>query len=101
MNDLVNRIANGEATLLGIDDICTRLGVSRTTFDRWVKNGAVKSVANAALQSGVGGNRPYVSLFETAGESSLKFPPPDIRIGNSPKWEMATFKKWLTANVTN
>ena len=31
-NELVDRIANGNATLLGVDDICKRLGVSRSTL---------------------------------------------------------------------
>ena len=73
MNDLVDRIAAGEATLLGIDEICTRLGISRTTFDRWVRC--------------------------AGSQENITFPAPDIRIGNSPKWEMETFKRWLAANA--
>jgi predicted DNA-binding transcriptional regulator AlpA len=34
---------SGQAKLLGIDDICKRLGISRTTFDRWVRNSSGKS----------------------------------------------------------
>lgn len=93
--DLVDRIANGKANLLGIDDICKRLGISRTTFDRWVKNGGGKSVG-----SNFANLTTISSLMENALEGNISFPPPDIRIGNSPKWEMETFKSWLRANVT-
>lgn len=101
MNDLVDRIANGQATLLGIDEICQRLSVSRATFDRWVKNGSrmpqlPQILRGTSAQVGGGG-----SLFGSGpdNDSSMSFPPPDIRIGNSPKWEMDTFKNWLRTNT--
>jgi transposase-like protein len=102
MNDIVDRIANGQAQLLGIDDICTRLGVSRTTFDRWVRNGGGKalggkSLAEHVVTSIVG--QTVMDQMENSSEGSIKFPPPDIRIGNSPKWEMQTFKRWLRDNT--
>ena len=109
MNDLVNRIANGEATLLGVEDICKRLGVSRSTFERWVRNGGGKaaggvSVAAVAASLVMGqaarSMQGLIDGADNATEGSLTFPPPDIRIGNSPKWELATFKRWLAANVT-
>jgi predicted DNA-binding transcriptional regulator AlpA len=89
MNDLVNGIAEGTATLLSAEDICTRLSVSRSTFDRWVKNGSTQYI-------GV----PPKSLFAKDDEGSVSFPPPDIRIGNSPRWSIETFKKWLHSNLT-
>lgn len=105
--DLVDRIANGTATLLGIDDICKRLGISRTTFDRWVRNGGGKTsgttVAAAVLSrltdTPSGQITRLMDTAENASEGNISFPPPDIRIGNSPKWEMDTFKEWLRANV--
>lgn len=78
-SELVNRIANGEATLLGINEICKRLNISRTTFDRWVKNSTSQSPKCA--------------------KNTRKFPLPDIRIGNSPKWELATFKQWIVESA--
>src|SRR5471032_2319441 len=99
MNDLVNRIAEGKANLLGIDDICQRIGVSRTTFDRWVRNGGGKTgIAGAAMRSFIGNS--VIDAANNLTESATSFPPPDIYIGKSPKWEMATFKRWLLANVT-
>ncbi|MBI0331733.1 helix-turn-helix transcriptional regulator [Burkholderia plantarii] len=93
MNDVVNRIATGQATLLTADQICERIGVSRSTFDRWVRNGegrASASVSSLAAMLDAGVN---------FAEGTLRFPPPDIRIGNSPRWELETFKKWLLLNV--
>lgn len=90
MNDLVNQIAEGTAILLSAEDICTRLSVSRSTFDRWVKNGSTQYI----------GGRPPKSLFNKDDDSSISFPPPDIRIGNSPRWSIDTFKAWLQKNLT-
>lgn len=101
MNDLVDRIAAGTATLLGIDEICSRIGVSRTTFDRWVRNGGGK-VSGHTLLAGDSPHslRKLVDQAENFTDGTIRFPPPDIRIGNSPKWEMETFKRWLRANAT-
>ncbi len=103
MNDIVDRIANGQAQLLGIDDICTRLGVSRTTFDRWVRNGGGKALGGskslaAHIATSIVG-QTVMDQMENSTEGSITFPPPDIRIGNSPKWEMQTFKQWLRDNT--
>lgn len=114
MNDLVNRIANGEATLLGVEEICKRLGVSRSTFERWVRNGTPErrapGIAGLADKASSGipdggvpgllmGLRAGLDEVNNATEGALTFPPPDIRIGNSPKWELQTFKRWLDKNV--
>jgi len=101
---LIEKIANGKAQLLGIEDICSRIGVSRTTFDRWVRNGGydknisgTKTLQEIAIGSILGKNDPF--LNNVFSSDSIKFPPPDIRIGNSPKWEMETFKTWLRTNT--
>ena len=108
MSDLVDRIASDEAVLLGIDQICERLSISRATFDRWLKNWTQQNGSLAArigvlgqVDTGIGAGRNVPSLFprEEGSESSMSFPPPDIRIGNSPKWELATFKEWLRKNA--
>lgn len=113
-NNLVDRIAAGTATLLGIDDICKRLGISRTTFDRWVRNGGGKSDratiasilaskmlndASKMLNEPLGAITRIAYQAENSTEGAITFPPPDIRIGNSPKWELETFKQWLRENV--
>lgn len=103
--DLVDRIAAGTATLLGIDDICKRLGISRTTFDRWVRNGSeqpIRTTRTSTLLENLERRNTMARLMdvpENAAEGNICFPPPDIRIGNSPKWELETFKAWLRANI--
>lgn len=89
MNDLVNQIAEGKAELLTADEICKRLAVSRSTFDRWVKNGTTQYI----------GNRPKLFTKPDDEDTSMQFPPADIRIGQSPRWSVDTFKKWLHANL--
>ena len=95
------------ATLLGIDEICQRLGISRTTFDRWVKNGNKQRTASSTHLLEHGGKEQeglprIVELMSLAqdGVAIITFRPPDIRIGNSPKWEIATLKEWLANNMT-
>lgn len=104
VNDIVDRIANGSAQLLSIDDICTRLSISRTTFDRWVRNGGGKNIGGKStvaemLSANLGVGNTLSDQVENTKEGMIKFPPPDIRIGNSPKWEMQTFKRWLKENA--
>ena len=104
MDDLVDRIASGKAELLGIDEICRRLDVTRSTFDRWVKNGLQQRSRVIKMPSGPsiqvrGKVHIQTSIKGEVSESSMTFPPPDIRIGNSPKWELETLKKWLRKNV--
>lgn len=97
-DDLINQIAEGKAILLSADDICSRLSVSRSTFDRWVRNGAPFSVKDSLL------NEPEFSFTErrlNQEDGKLSFPPADIRIGNSPRWSLNTFKSWLAKNITN
>jgi hypothetical protein len=50
------------------------------------------------MVSGIVG--PITDSAANLTEGATSFPPPDIYIGKSPKWEMATFKRWLLANVT-
>lgn len=99
MNDLVTRIAEGSATLLGIDEICKRLGISRSTFDRWQRNGQAPhnhSMLTAAGQV----TRALNKKLGIDDDAHMGFPPPDIRIGASPKWEIDTFKNWLRMNAS-
>lgn len=37
-DELVDRIADGTAELLTIDDVCARLSISRPTLERWRRN---------------------------------------------------------------
>lgn len=96
MTDLIDRIADGTAVLLGIDEICGRLSVSRPTFERWVRNGASRPEEKLRAFAHIPSSMDMSSNFF---EGATRFPPPDIRIGGSPKWEAETLKKWLRSNA--
>ncbi|WP_409309015.1 helix-turn-helix transcriptional regulator [Pectobacterium sp. B1J-3] len=119
MKNLVDRIADGEATLLGIDEICKRLGISRSTLERWIRNGSkqsnksrrLKELAEGIMQNsagltpsavtgGIGLPNRMLDINESSSDNSIVFPAPDIKIGQSPKWELQTFKNWLSKNST-
>lgn len=68
---LAERIAHGRTTMLDTNKICERLGVSRTTFERWQR-------------------------AEASGSSrATRFPKPDIYIAGHPRWELTTLTQWL------
>lgn len=92
-DDLIDRIADGTAILLGIDEICGRLSVSRPTFERWVRNGSKSTASLGSI-----GLMSHTDMTSNFFDGATRFPPPDIRIGGSPKWEVETLKKWLRAN---
>jgi predicted DNA-binding transcriptional regulator AlpA len=103
MSDLVNKIAEGKAVLLSADDICERLSISRSTFDRWVRNSSKETpLIREAIREIQGGGARRKSLFpiENDDESKISFPQPDIRIGNSLRWSIDTFKQWLMNNLS-
>lgn len=104
MNDLVNKIAEGKAVLLSADDICERLSVSRSTFDRWVRNSSkgttdIKEMIKEMQSETALHNRIFPRGNDD--ESKISFPQPDIRIGNSPRWSLDTFKQWLMKNLSS
>ncbi|QMT41151.1 helix-turn-helix transcriptional regulator [Neisseria shayeganii] len=69
--------------LLGIDDICQKLSISRSTFERLRRN--KQSSANSNLRSD-----------EFAGLST--FPEPTILLGRSPRWSATVLNEWLRKN---
>lgn len=83
--NLASAIVDGKVELLGVDEIVDRLGVSRSTLERWVRNGK----AAAAM-----------SLIDRMA-SKGQFPEPDIYIGSSPKWTKDTVVNWLVANSSS
>lgn len=82
---LASAIVDGKVELLGVDEIVDRLGVSRSTLERWVRNGKAASAVS----------------FVDRVSSRLGFPEPDIYIGNSPKWTKDTVVTWLLANSSS
>lgn len=83
-------VLRGEVELLGVEEIVTRLGVSRNTFERWVRNGRIGSSMTSNFQD----------LGANLTEGNICFPQADIHIGKSPKWDLKTVAKWLARNAT-
>jgi predicted DNA-binding transcriptional regulator AlpA len=95
---IFEKVVAGEVRLLSAEQICERLGVSRTTFDRWVRN----SDSLEALRSGsmkVGDTmRSNLDMAANFSEGRISFPKPDVRIGKSPRWQFETVVQWLKQN---
>lgn len=113
MSNLIDKIADGTAVLLSAEDICKRLSVSRSTFDRWVKNGSSSMTLADMLEMTTKKESSFLAprknrlipeafLEESSSynDDKLSFPPADIRIGNSPRWSIETFKGWLLKQST-
>lgn len=83
-------VVDGEVELLGIDEIVKRLGVSRSTLERWVRNG----------RNTIPGMEHVMPVSSSLFPARTNFPAPDIYIGASPKWSKDTVVKWLMANST-
>lgn len=124
-NELYSKIVAGEVRLLTAEDICARLGVSRTTFDRWVRNslpraegglgaiarqglplttpaGLLQHVVGMGLSDASGGVAPLGGALSDGTlnmtEGKIEFPQPDVRIGRSPRWTFETVVAWLEKN---
>lgn len=96
---LAERIADGRAELLGIDEVVTRIGVSRSTLERWIRKSKeltlMERVQNQAARAGM--SLPSGNGF-SARNTQPMFPSPDLYIGASPKWLKETVINWLIAN---
>jgi len=100
-NSLIESIAAGQAQLLTADDICKRLSISRSTFERWVRNSVPIQEQIQRKSEALGTIGQMLEMMvEPEKSDKTSFPQADIRIGNSPRWSIETFKKWLEANVT-
>ncbi|PTQ86177.1 helix-turn-helix transcriptional regulator [Agitococcus lubricus] len=90
MVDITNTV------LLSADEICTRLSVSRSTFDRWRK-------INSPF-GGLGGFQTHVlsdlrSPVDAENDAGLTpFPEPSLNVGGSPRWDASDVNAWLIAN---
>lgn len=73
--------------LFGIEDICQKLSISRTTFER---------LRNPQRRTGL-------DLARLAGDHSddytgmPPFPEPTITLGRSPRWSVTTLNKWIAS----
>lgn len=84
-------ILRGEVELLGVEEIVSKLGVSRNTFERWVRNGRI---AGSSMTNN------FQDIHANLTEGNIIFPQPDIYIGKSPRWDLKTVAKWLSSNAS-
>lgn len=80
--------------LLGIEEICKRLGISRSTFER-IRN--PKSVAQP-------GDLLIGKMLPDARHEDIElspfdqpFPEPTIKLGRSPRWSAKAVNAWISS----
>jgi predicted DNA-binding transcriptional regulator AlpA len=70
--------------LIGIEEICAKLGVSRATFERMRKpRNAVQAAANRIT----GGGDDFANM--------PVFPEPLLMLGRSPRWSVSALNTWI------
>lgn len=74
--------------LLGIDEICRKLSISRTTFERLRKP---DRRAGMDMLGALASN----NSDDFSGMSP--FPEPTITLGRSPRWSASTLNKWISS----
>jgi predicted DNA-binding transcriptional regulator AlpA len=90
-----------KTALLSADDICSRLSISRSTFDRWRK---IQPIAQSPFgQAGGFQTQVLLTLRSPSDVENEKigltpFPAPALNVGGSPRWDAEAVNAWLTAN---
>ena len=92
------KIVRGEENLLGVEEIISRLGISRSTLDRWVKKKGFAAQMNLPERSRGVHNNYAPELLRKLKLERNPFPDPDIYLGSSPKWLESTVIKWLMSS---
>ncbi|MDD2865043.1 MAG: hypothetical protein PHC99_10055 [Methylococcales bacterium] len=88
-----NQIDITKDTLLNIEQICEKLSISRSTFERMRGLTDLRSVgATIGAAARAFGNK------EDDEEFSAPFPQPSCMIGRSPRWTANVINKWLSEN---
>lgn len=87
-------------TLYSINQVCEKLGVSRSTLDRWR---GVSKTPGASRALGVSSTGQTVSqrlraALDATAPASPAFPEPDTYLNDSPRWTIQTLNKWVNAN---
>ncbi|AKF51857.1 putative site-specific integrase-resolvase [Pseudomonas syringae pv. syringae HS191] len=89
-------------TLYSIKQVCEKLGVSRSTLDRW--RGVAGNPMGRAI--GVSSNGVVARMTPKSfsgmndGEGLLgepSFPAPDTYLNGSPRWTLETLNAWVNA----
>lgn len=74
--------------LLGIEEICQKLSISRTTFERLRK--PQKRTQSDIVRQLMGDHSDDYSGMPP-------FPEPTIILGRSPRWAVSTLNKWIAS----
>lgn len=86
-------------SFLSAEEICSKLSVSRSTFDRWRK------ITTSDSPFGIGGFQTRVLAdlrspddVENEFVGLTPFPEPTMYVGGSPRWAANVVNKWLVEN---
>lgn len=84
--------------LLGIEQICEKLGISRSTFERrfWRSNDKAAMGSLTTLGT-IGAGLALADEFMHGKEyeGAPPFPPPTVVIGRSPRWAVSVLNAWV------
>ena len=90
-----------EVTLFSAEEICNKLSISRSTFDRWRK---INPAAASPFAGGDGFQTQVLSNFRTPADVEnetiglSKFPEPTLYVGGNPRWSSSDVNAWLMTN---
>lgn len=85
--------ADPDDVLLSIDDICKKLGISRSTLDRLRSPlGSINSPTSAQ-------SRMLGKIFGNDLVELINFPPPTVTLGRSPRWSSKVLNSWLESQT--
>lgn len=90
-------------SLLTIDDICAKLSISRSTFDR-LRAPKVRSIG-AMVHRSTGAMQVAMRSASHGGNSDFdsapQFPEPTCTIGRSPRWSAKVINAWIESASTS
>jgi len=98
---LVDDLLSGKAILYSMSDIQKKLSISRSTLNRWIKNGENRISTLLEVTNYLSHDFGKLSSLSDDDEedTTTVFPQPDLYIGNSPRWSRETVKNWLSKQV--
>lgn len=82
-------------TLYSINQVCEKLGVSRSTLDRWRGVSKALGVSSGGVSAMTSGNK----LMDMVN-GVPSFPQPDTYLNGAPRWTIQTLNAWVNANNT-
>ena len=100
---LVDDLLSGKAILYSMSDIQKKLSISRSTLNRWIKNGENRISTLLEVTNYLSHDFGKLSSLSDDDEEDTitVFPQPDLYIGNSPRWSRETVKNWILSSQKN